>query len=192
MMSIVAAGCGGAFAEVLSTPGVSKVLKSMHFPYSYEEVKKACTVSDGDQNFKALSSATAYRLSLSNLLCDIKPEYNDLTIGITAGLITSRYRKGEEVAYIVVRDTKHFLCEIKIEFNKLSEESYNQLDEKGIKFMRKMQDEIIKNVALHAVLCIIDHVSPMTIANIAKGSSRIEKITVRDIYTPLLVWEDDW
>ena len=90
-LSIVAAGCGAYFAQLLNVPGISKWLHDIHLLYDTECIRDY--FADNKIN-KFVTHEMSNDLSLFYYP---KKVYR---LGITASLPTNRERKGDNLAYL--------------------------------------------------------------------------------------------
>jgi nicotinamide mononucleotide (NMN) deamidase PncC len=110
-LKIVAAGAGISLAELLTVPGASRIVSDIYLPYDTEELKKVIAHNAAWYAYLFNKDTfTAVSMSVADTLAEYGCTQNTLGVGITGALITDRYRKGDNHAYIAF---KQFGKEIK-------------------------------------------------------------------------------
>lgn len=145
-IGFVLTGGGTGVAQLATIIGVSKLLHAIHIPYSYDESVQLISAALGAQvgeeyREKAVSEKSARLLCLGGL----KRWPGCRVIACTAATTTSRWRRGENQAFIAVGKFKPIL-EVKehhLKLSKLGEEDYNSAGEGYISWKRRAEDREI-------------------------------------------------
>jgi len=146
-------GAGAWASGLLGVPGASSVVDSLHIPYSYDAVRSllekwhpnADTVLEN-------SGAVSAEMATALHLCNCHDLGSLVPVTVTAAITTSRYRKGDNHAYIVVGHPSSFDVYHLI-LDKLSEQEHVQ---PMITTKRYVQDRVIGEVAL-SLACSLSH-----------------------------------
>lgn len=128
-ISVLAAGAGLSILDVAKIPGSSKVLHAFHAPYATDataEFIASNSTAEAAHNFtlKCVSQMSAVDLLLSLERMNKKNGHWELcNIAITGAVTTSRYRRGDNHAYIAIR--RNHVAEIwHLTLSKLPEEFF--------------------------------------------------------------------
>lgn len=152
-VSVVAAGAGLSLLDVAKIPGSSKVLHSFEAPYATEATAEFIASNytvEAAHNFtlKCVSPTAAwdmfYALEMQNKK---RGHYELCNVGITGAVTTTRYRRGDNHAFIAFR--KNHLIEVwHLMLTKLPEEFHKSGDEDRIIRQRIEDDERIGLAAI--------------------------------------------
>jgi len=137
-LSLLFTGCGARAAEIVSVPGASEVLYDLHIPYAREAVEALIGANDSS----AVSAAMVRRLH------DRKVPKGALRVTVTAAITSTRYRRGNNHAYIMVdhplQPTEPRVWHMKLE--KMEERLHRS--KRTVAVMRQYEDALICDVAL--------------------------------------------
>lgn len=160
LMSIFSTGGGMSMGDIAEVPGASKRFALAFQPYSKEDTLdfvrlRLSTTSLDDWDFCSMGASVHYYNSL-NQMCN----YRDyLYIAITAALTTTRWRKGNNRAFVTL-NTKDDKTETwKISLSKHSEDYYESLFmEEGaanisnLTIQRRIEDNKISRAVMAIIL----------------------------------------
>lgn len=137
-LSLLFTGCGARAAEILAVPGASEVLYDLHIPYAREAV----AAEIGEPADAAVSAKVA--LQLHNRLVPKRT----LRVTVTAAITSTRYRRGNNHAYIMVdhplQPTEPRVWHLKME--KMEERLHSS--KRTVAVMRQYEDALVCDVAL--------------------------------------------
>lgn len=136
-LSLLFTGCGARAAEILAVPGASEVLYDLHIPYAREAV----AAEVGPPADAAVSPRVA--LQLHNR--PVPP--GTIRVTVTAAITSTRYRRGDNHAYIVV-DTGTFPHEMVWYLKMEKMEKHLHKSKRRVQVMRKFEDSLVCDVAL--------------------------------------------
>jgi nicotinamide mononucleotide (NMN) deamidase PncC len=174
-ISIMAAGAGMSLAQLQMIPGSSKLLHGMLFPYSEDMLLQVLggdkrNYMVGPKGFKAVSPEVAEMMAIRARM--LTRDREAVGIGITGALTTSRYRRGDNGAYIAI--CGRINGEVKtlvgyLEVPKSEESVYNSMTPEQIRNLRKTEDEFVAS----AVLDFLITKSSAGIKVITDGNARL-------------------
>ena len=166
-LRMLSTGGGLSVAELGVTPGSSKIFSSLYVPYEVAESSNFLREFAGEaaeENFKA--KAVSAQVA-ENFLCALETKTMDLYslsrmeefkhVAITASLISNRWRRGDNKAFIAFDNKAFTKAEVwQINFPKIPEELHNSKTPSEIMRIRKFDDETTALVAL-SLACNIPH-----------------------------------
>jgi hypothetical protein len=137
-LAIVTTGAGGFWGALITIPGSSATVHDIYIPYATE----ATEALKPDPTVK-MSSVSLDSLQVFRDYIDKKWGDTVVKVVCTGGLITNRFRKSDDHAYISVDDNVYH-----IKFNKMTEEEYNKVAEtsESLAIHRMVQDNFVMNV----------------------------------------------
>ena len=140
-LSLLFTGCGARAAEILAVPGASEVLYDLHIPYAREAV----AAEVGEPADAAVSAKVA--LQLHNRPVPVEM----IRVTATAAITSTRYRRGDNHAYIVVdtntnTDTLPHCIVWHLKMEKMEERLHSS--KRTVAVMRQYEDALVCDVAL--------------------------------------------
>ena len=151
-LAIIVAGGGSGIARLCVIPGVSKVLYSMVCPYDTAATIKLIEQNGGVCRYfkhKAVSPEASWELARC---WEVRGGKEVVVIGITGAITTSRYRRGNNEAFISI-GRGEINAQYHIKLGKLPESIYEDHIipwREGVIFRtREKEDELIAMTALN-------------------------------------------
>lgn len=149
-LAILATGGGMNLALVGTIPGASRVLHSFYCPYSTEETIQFLRANHPSPTaFQASAVSHAAALELYQAMSNKNPEQNVAVV--TAACTSSRWRRGENRAYIACKNNEGVVEVWHLKIPKATQEEYAKLTPETIAAVREMEDKGIANTALALV-----------------------------------------
>lgn len=155
-LAILATGGGVGLGEIAKIPGASRILNSFQVPYDTEETLRFLRtwhphkVDEFSFEHSAVSPAAALELYRA-----MEARYPTCrVIAVTAACMTTRWRRGEDRAYIACKNSEGVVQVWHLKIPKASEEEHKALDFDTLCAAREMQDTGISNVAM---MILINH-----------------------------------
>lgn len=147
-------GIGGAvsFAQILSIPGSSKIIKSVLLPYDADAVSDICFEGYPFSPEKWVSQETVQRISESMTSETLNPEKPYLLVVCSAALTTNRWRKGDNHAHVCIRKSDGSPKFHHFKLLKLDEDIYNDMNAEDIAFQRRNEDKQLVNYIVNEIL----------------------------------------
>jgi len=149
-LAILATGGGISLGDIAKIPGSSRILHSFYVPYATEETLRFLRtwhphkVEDFDFEKSAVSPKAALELYKA-----MEARYPGCrTVAVTAACISSKWRRGENRAYIACKNNEGVVQVWHLKVPKLSEKDHQTLKFQTLVEAREMQDEGIANVAM--------------------------------------------
>lgn len=151
-VTIAAAGCGASLAGILNIPGCSKFLDGLYFPYGFGHVERNC--AGWVDNYFSAECAAKLADNLYNKYCTRRAASDldqEIFIGISAALITDRYRKGDEGFYLnaICEGSRYIIQPCGEIWPHRTEESYRHMNLYDIIERRIYQDRLITDKVMH-------------------------------------------
>ena len=117
-LAIITTGAGGQWGSLITIPGASKVVHDIYIPYATEA-------------FEALKTDTTEKISSVSvegckiLQDSLQAKWGDTVTKVvcTGGLITNRFRRSDDQAYLAIDDEVY-----RVKFDKMTEDEYNAID----------------------------------------------------------------
>jgi len=152
-LAIVATGAAISLGQLATVPGSSRILDSFCVPYSYESSKYIVgKVKEEGSDFPSpVSEATAILLTKGTKAITDRP---CCFVSITGAVITNRYRRGDNYAFICVSKDSLFKT-YKIKLTKHPELFYTILKKEApevIQTIRDRQDIIVASQVIAILL----------------------------------------
>lgn len=149
-LAILATGGGMNLALVGTVPGASRVLHSFYCPYDTEEtIQFLRAYHPSPTAFQASAVSHAAALELYQAMSNKHPEQN--VVVVTAACTSSRWRRGENRAYIACKNSEGAVEVWHLKLPKATQEEYATLTPETIAAVREMEDKGIANTALALV-----------------------------------------
>ena len=155
-LAILATGGGIGLCDIAKIPGASRILQDVHIPYATEEtVRFLRNWHPHDiENFQFEDSAVSPAAALE-LYRAMEVRYPACrVVAVTAACMTTRWRRGEDRAYIACKNSEGVVQVWHLKIPKASEEEHKALDFETLCAAREMQDTGISNVAM---MILINH-----------------------------------
>lgn len=157
-VAIVVTGGGQGIAQLSTIVGVSKLLHAILIPYSYDESVKLIGEALGpavgeEYRERAVCEKSARLLCLGGM----KRWAGCRVIACTAATTTSRWRRGENQAYIAVgefrpgEDPAMVMTEHHLKLSKLTEKEYHAAGADYIAWKRRQEDREVTNFILDLI-----------------------------------------
>jgi len=151
-LSIVATGGGVHLGNLAMVPGSSKVLHSFYCPYETQESVDFInrnTPEAGHLFLKKAVSPVSAGVLYDALWTQNKQFPQVRNLAITASCTTTRYRRGDNQAYIAFQDAETQQVQVwHLKLPKLSEEEHNGFSAEDLYYLRLREDETIAGIAL--------------------------------------------
>lgn len=149
-LAILATGGGVALGRLATVPGASGVLHNFYCPYATEEtIRFVAAWHHGPSAFRASAVSPGAAYELYEAMATKYPDANVLVV--TAALTSTRWRRGENRAYIACKNPMGVVEVWHLRLPKATEEEHKLFNFETLCRLREMEDEGITNVALHLV-----------------------------------------
>lgn len=175
LISLMITGGGFSFLDIGKVPGSSGVLANAFIPYGMSDSSKFAEkgLQQGEINpflsDDPIKCVGPEATELYSNALDMSNQYEAIQVIVNASLTTNRWRRGDNEAFIWIRNQQREMTRIHYKMNKFSEEDYNNLSEKEIRKARLEEDIKISSIVMH-------HILPNNISDIDIYAPRYESI----------------
>jgi nicotinamide mononucleotide (NMN) deamidase PncC len=155
-IAILATGGGMNLARIATIPGASRVLHSFYCPYETEETLRF--LRENHPTPAAFQASAVSAGAARELYEAMANKYrNQAVLVITAACTSSRWRRGENRAFIACKNSEGVVEVWHLKIPKATEAEYRSYTPEIIAQVRDLEDQGISNTAL-ALLANITHV----------------------------------
>lgn len=175
LVSLMITGGGFSFLDIGKIPGSSGVIANAFIPYGMADSSKFAEkgLEPGEANpflsDDPIKCVGPEATELYSKALDMSNPYTVIQVVVNASLTTSRWRRGDNEAFIWIRNQQRGMTRIHYKMNKFSEEEYNNLSEEDIQKARLEEDIKISSIVMH-------HLLPHHVSGIDLFSPRYESI----------------
>lgn len=148
-------GGGITIADLMKYPGISSIIEAVYLPYGRNTNENFVLYNSGENRgtlerlgFCSFEANKLYLTSLKDFY-NLTDEF--VYVIVNCALTTTRYRKGENKAYITIEEGNQIINK-ELTLYKIDEEVYNVLPKEEIKNIRIQQDEKVALVVLSLLL----------------------------------------
>lgn len=146
-VAILATGGGVSLSLIGAIPGASKVFHSFYCPYATEETVEFLRIwHPSPSAFQASAVSPGAARELYEAMANKYP--NQAVLVITAACTSSRWRRGENRAFIACKNAVGEVEVWHLKIPKSDETVYNSFTTEMIAQIREMEDQGISNTAL--------------------------------------------